>query len=563
MGAARSRVFSVGFRPGRLLCWGPMRNESVTGERAKNFPAALSPLIPLLLFLLLAAGGGMALQAAGRPNLVFLMADDHRAFALGSRGDPVIHTPRLDQLARRGLSFTRCYATSPICMASRASVMTGLYEYRTGCNFGTGRLSAANWNRGYPLRLKRAGYRIAFAGKWGFPLEVPGYEKQFDRWGGFEGAGQGFYETAKNPSLRAYAKKYPHVTLALGAFGRDFIAESVRQGRPFCLSLSFKAPHKPHRYVVPRTATLYQHARFTPMPNYGVAGLKRLPLQPKLGRQYAQRKEWLPEEQFQEHLRIYYRLISGIDLAVGMVLDALRDNGVAGDTVVIYTSDNGYFCGAHGLQGKVLPYDDSARIPLIVYDPRRPENAGRVSSALVGNIDFAPTLLDLAGVPIPEGLDGRSLRPIIEGRQTKGRDSLLLVQNWGWARNDQNRCLAVVTGRYKYIYWCYGDRNLEPVEELFDLRADPWEMNNLAARPEQAAVLRQMRALYDRHHAAWARHCVELPAYREHTRIFDRHIPWRQKRFWTFDPAGTRKPDRALARIYRELVGAEPPPKTK
>ena len=240
-------------------------------------------------FLLLAAWGSLALQGANRPNLVFLMADDHRAFALGSQGDPAIHTPRLDGLAAHGLSFTRCYATSPICMASRASVMTGLYEYRTGCNFGTGKLSAANWTRSYPVRLKHAGYRIAFAGKWGFPLEVADYEKQFDRWGGFTGSSQGFYETEKNPALRAYAKKYPHVTLALGAFGRDFIAESARQGRPFCLSLSFKAPHKPHRFVVPQTETLYRDTRFPTMPNWGPAGLARLPLQPKLGRQYAQR----------------------------------------------------------------------------------------------------------------------------------------------------------------------------------------------------------------------------------------------------------------------------------
>jgi arylsulfatase A-like enzyme len=512
-------------------------------------PKAIKSWPPIILALI----SGVVL-AGGRVNLVYLMADDHRASCLGSRGDEAIHTPNLDRLAERGMSFSRCYATSPICMASRASVMTGLYEYRTGCNFGTGKLSGENWRRSYPMLLKKAGYRIAFAGKWGFKLDGSGYEKQFDKWGGFTGSSQGFYETKKDPALRAYAEKYPHVSLALGAFGRDFIAESAKAGKPFCLSISFKAPHKPHRYVVEETKALYRDKPIPTPRNYGTEALKLLPPQPKIGRQYVQRFEWLPEKKYQEHIRAYYRLISGIDMAVGMIVEALRENGVADNTVVIYTSDNGYFCGAHGLQGKVLPYNDASSIPLIVADPRNPEIAGKKSDVLVGNIDFAPTLLDFAGVESPEGLDGRSIVPALNKKSAKIRDSLLIVQNWGWGNSDFNRGLAVTDGRYKYIFWCYGDENIDPVEELFDLREDPYEMHNLAKSAERAEVLKKMRVLYDRHHAEWARRCADVPSYKEHAVLFNRHVPWRKKKFWMFPKKGS-KSVRALKKAYQEVVG--------
>ena len=163
------------------------------------------------------AWGSERREDGTKPNIVFLMADDHRAYSLGCVGDRQIHTPNLDRLARQGLLFQRCYATSPLCMASRATVMTGLYEYKTGCNFSTGKLSAADWRRSYPVLLREAGYRIAFAGKWGFPLEARDYAQQFHKWGGFEGAGQGSYVTARNPAMKPYARKHPHVTRALGA----------------------------------------------------------------------------------------------------------------------------------------------------------------------------------------------------------------------------------------------------------------------------------------------------------------------------------------------------------
>lgn len=519
-------------------------------------------LAGLLLAVILSACGRAHAGTDRPPNIVFLMADDHRASSMGCVGDRQIRTPNMDKLADRGVLFTRCYATSPLCMASRASVFTGMYEYKTGCNFQTGKLPAEDWNNlSYAVLLRQAGYRTAFAGKWGFPLEVKDYPSHFDKWGGFEGAGQGHYQTDRNPSLVPYAAKYPHVTRALGAFGRDFIRESVEAGAPFCLSLSFKAPHKPHNVIDPEDRTRYGGVTFPTPPGFGEEGLKRLPIQPKLGRQYYQRTEW-DKDHFQDHLRVYYQLISGVDTAVGMVLDELQRQGVADNTVVFYTSDNGYFCGAHGLQGKVLPYDDAALIPLIIVDPRGPAARRKQRcKAVAGNIDFAPTILELAGLPIPKKMDGHSLVPLVRDPTQRVRESLLLIQNWGWANNDHNKGLAVVTEDYKYIHWCYADANVPPAEELFDLRNDPCELTNLAGRPEARAALSTMQYLYDRHHRHWSEHCVEAEDYTRHRTIFSRHVPWQEKPYRGFRRRGKRgKPGQILEAVYKELTGRDPQP---
>ncbi len=486
------------------------------------------------------------------------MADDHRAFAMGCAGDRNIRTPNIDELASKGVRFENCYATSPLCMASRATVMTGMYEYKTGCNFQTGKLSADNWsNLSYPVQLKKAGYRVAFAGKWGFPLDVSNYAEQFDKWGGFAGAGQGSYVTAKNRSLAPYAKRYPHVTRALGAFGRDFIRDCAPAEKPFCLSLSFKAPHNPHNTIDPDDQKLYQDTKLPKPDNWGPEYLDKLPVQPKLGRQYLQRSEW-DADHYDDHMKHYYQLISGVDSAVGMVLEELQSQGVADNTVVIYTSDNGYFCGAHGLQGKVLPYDDASLIPLIIYDPRSHTGQKHLTSeAVAGNIDFAPTILDLAQLPIPERMDGKSLVPLIERSSEKIHESMLVIQNWGVAHDDHTKGLAVVTEDWKYIVWCYADENVPPAEELFDLKKDPLETRNLLGESEMRPVLEKMRKLYDMHHEHWAERCVDSEDYTRHRRIFDRRIPWRKKNYRDHN-FRTVKESRGLKAAYKELTGKVP-----
>ncbi|MFW5996582.1 MAG: sulfatase/phosphatase domain-containing protein [Lentisphaeria bacterium] len=244
---------------------------------------------------------------------------------------------------------------------------------------------------------------------------------------------------------------------------------------------------------------------------------------------------------------------------------------MANNTIVIYTSDNGYYCGSHGLGEKVLSHEESARIPLIIYDPRIEADAGGGRCRrLASSIDYAPTIMDLAGLEPDGAADGRSLRPLLENPETKFRRSLPLVYNWGWTENDHHRGMAVVTEEWKYIYWCYGDHNMEPAEELYHLAEDPCEMNNMADDPEQCEALEEMREIYDFHHRELCERCVEGDDYRRLRKLFDRHVSWREKEYRGFRFA----PDKCgkaqvfpytggrsdisyvvLEKIYQELTG--------
>lgn len=191
-----------------------------------------------------------AAAVADRPNIIYLMSDDQSTYTLGCYGNEDVVTPNIDRLAADGMAFDSHYDTTAICMASRATVMTGMYEYKTGCNFMHGHLMKSKWDKSYPLLLREAGYKTAFAGKFGFDLvnephgkKLPLPESDFDRWGG--GPGQTNYDTRKNKSMAAYADEFPHSTLSYGAFARDFIREAAKGEQPFCLSISFKAPHRP------------------------------------------------------------------------------------------------------------------------------------------------------------------------------------------------------------------------------------------------------------------------------------------------------------------------------
>jgi arylsulfatase A-like enzyme len=468
-----------------------------------------------------------------RPNIIFLMADDQCVYSMGCYGVPGAKTPNLDQLAREGMIFDNHYDTTAICMASRANVMTGLYEYRTGCNFEHGPLMQNIWQQSYPMLLRGAGYKTAFAGKFGFEIkETPDSKDKgklpdvdFDQWGG--GPGQTSYDTAKNGSMAKYAKEYPHSTLSYGAFGRDFVREASKGDKPFCLSISFKAPHHPVS-PDPNFDDVYAGKTFTKPANYGREKGEHFSMQSRQGRQYDRFVSWNYADKYDEVMAKYYQQIYAIDVAVGMIRAAIAESGSAGNTVIIYTSDNGFMCGSHGYGSKVLPYEESSRVPLIVYDPRH-NNSGKQlrSDALTGNVDFAPTILELAGVGVPAGLDGRSLLPLYSDPASEIHDSLPLINVWG---PKEVHSLGVVTNDWKYIFWNYAEGDFRPTEELYDLSGDPLELKNLAADASHAATLEAMRQRYDRHVAAWKVLAVPYNNYQKYATIFDRNLPWAQKR---------------------------------
>lgn len=473
-----------------------------------------------------------------KPNIIFILADDHSYQSAGFNGNKVVKTPNLDKLASSGIVFDNYYNTTAICMASRAQIMTGMMEYKTACNFAHGSLSNDKFQKSYPVLLRKAGYQVSFAGKFGFPVteenttssDYKTYDKlpigEFDEWRG--GVGQSEYETVKNKYIKEYADKYPHATRAYGAWASDYIKEQSKSDKPFCMSISFKAPHNPPN-PDPYFDNIYKNVVFPKPINHGQENGAHLAEQAKNGRQYMRffyQYKW-DEQHFQESARKYYQLIYGIDYAVGMIMEALKESGLDKNTIIIYTSDNGYNLGAHGLAGKVLPYEESAKAPFIYFDPRHKNmNNQYRTESVTGNIDVAPTILELANIEIPANMDGKSLLPIINNPKKDIREFLPVVNLWG-SIPTQN--LSIQTKDLKYIYWPYEGHKMKATEEVYSKVSDPLEMQNIAQSisPKQLKVL---QSYYDEELAYIKKHGVEYNNYDFYKIFFDRNISWEEKK---------------------------------
>jgi len=470
-------------------------------------------MISKLPVLLIGFGFGFA-SATERPNIVLLLTDDQTVYSLGCYGNEDVKTPHIDQLAADGMVFDHHYNTTAICMASRATIFTGLFEYRHGCNFGRGPILRETWEKSYPVLLRRAGYRTAIAGKIGIEVAETLDSKgtlpidDFDVWGA--GPGQTSYSTAKNPSMAKYSKKYPHSTLSYGAFGRDFILESAATDSPFCLSISFKAPHMPAT-PDPRFDDVYARKTFRKPDNFGRKLGEHFSEQSRQGRQYARFHDWGYADRYDEVMAIYHQQVHAIDVAVGMIRKSLEEANVADETFIVFTSDNGFLCGSHGYGSKVLPYEESSKAPLILYRPGH-DNSGKNlrSSSLTGNVDLHPTLLELAGIPIPQGIDGLSLLPLYDQPTRPIREHLPLINVWG---PEAVHSLSIVTKDWKFVRWPYNQKGFQPTEELFFLREDPLELKNEILNPEHNSALEQKRKRYIDEIETWSREGVPFRGY--------------------------------------------------
>ncbi|MBI3822206.1 MAG: sulfatase [Planctomycetes bacterium] len=421
-----------------------------------------------------------------RPNIVFLLADDLRWNVLGCTGDKLARTPHLDALAKRGVVFRHHFVTTSICAVSRASIFSGQYARRHKINDFATDFTPDAWARTYPMVLKMAGYRIGFIGKFGVGNKLPA--ASFDYWKGFPGQGAYF---GKGETV--------HLTRRMGDQALEFL-EACKKDQPFCLSLSFKAPHamdaaKREYPPDPRDEELFKDVTFpvpkTADPKYFLA----LPdfVQKSEGRTRWERRFKTPE-MTQAVLRDYYRLVTGIDREVGRILAELERLGFVDDTIVIFTSDNGYFFGEHGLADKWFLYEESIRVPLIVFDPSLPQQRrNRTVEAMTLNIDLAPTMLDYAGVAMPKSMQGQSVRPWIRGESPKWRD------DWFYEHHTAIKIIppseGVRTTRWTYLRWLKDANN--PVEELYDLQADALQERNLASVPEHQKTLRELRARWE------------------------------------------------------------------
>jgi arylsulfatase A-like enzyme len=417
---------------------------------------------------------------------VFLLTDDQRYDALSCAGNPIIRTPKMDWLAQNGIRFENAFVTTPICAASRASVFNGLYERKHGYTFTKPPIPKEYCDLSYPILLKRAGYRTGFVGKFG--VKVP--EAVEDEW----------FDYFK-PSAYPYFKDVHGIKKHLTDINMDRAIDFVRATdpeQPFCLSLSTWAPHahdgEEQQYFWPSSCDNLYRDVVIPPPVLGESSF--FDSLPEFVKKSMNRERWFwrfdRPEKYQEMVKGYYRMISGIDMALGRLLDELKLLGRHKDTIIILMSDNGYFLGERGFAGKWTMHDLSIRVPLIIYDPRMARaRRGRIDSSLVLNTDIAPTVLDMAGVSIPQEIQGRSLLPNIMGSMVNSRQQILTEHLWEHPNIPQTD--AVRTEQWKYIRYPQHPE----FEELYDLQNDSIEKNNLFFDERYAEIRAKLSEICD------------------------------------------------------------------
>lgn len=453
------------------------------------------------------------------PNIIYIMTDDHAAHAISCYGSKINKTPNLDRIAKEGTRFANCFCTNCICAPSRAVILTGKYSHINGVIDNAKEFDSSQQT--FPKLLQKAGYETAIIGKWHLQTDPTG----FDYWNILPG--QGVYY---NPTMieMGQKKKSPgYVTDIITDHCLNWLKE--RKGdKPFCLMYHHKAPHRewepPLKYLtlyddvtIPEPPTL-----FDDYSNRGraakeqdmtiektmndtdvklVAPKNLTPEQKKLWdaayepKNEAFRKANLQGKElvrwkYQRYIKDYLRCIASVDDNIGRLLDYLDKAGLADNTIVIYASDQGFYLGEHGWFDKRFMYEESLRMPLLVRYPKQIK-PGSVNNDIVLNLDFAPTFLDFAGVSIPADMQGRSIRTLLQGKTPKDWRKSMYYHYYEYpAVHSVKRHYGVRTQRYKLIHF-YNDIDQW---ELYDLRKDPDELNNIYDDPAYADVVKKLKA---------------------------------------------------------------------
>jgi arylsulfatase A-like enzyme len=428
-----------------------------------------------------------AQNKVSKPNIIFILTDDQRFDALGYAGNKYAHTPEMDKLARQGSYFKKALVTTPICAASRASILSGMQERSHRYTFQTGNIKKEYMENTYPKVLKNAGYYTGFYGKFGVKYDQN--EQMFNEYEDYDRNGK--YTDKRGYFFKTLGKDTVHLTRYTGQKGIDFI-EKAPSDKPFCLSLSFSAPHAhdnaPDQYFYDeQTAHLLENVSIAP-PILGDD--KYFNAQPEGVKAGFSRLRWTwrfdNPAKYQRMVKGYFRMIAGIDLEIAKIRAELKKKGLDKNTVIIVMGDNGYFLGERQLADKWMMYDNSVRVPLIIYDPRTPKHQDVGEMAL--NIDIPATILDMAGLNQPKNYHGKSLLPIVSGkRKTINRDTVLIEHLWEFVSIPPSE--GVRTNDWKYFRYV----NDKSWEELYDLKNDPQEINNLVKNNKYSKVLNKLR----------------------------------------------------------------------
>lgn len=426
-----------------------------------------------------------------RPNIIWIMSDDHASQALSCYGSRLNRTPNLDRIASEGVRFDNAFCTNSLCAPSRATLLTGKYSHINGMKDNQPQSVFDGSQPTFPKVLQKAGYRTAIVGKWHLVSDPTG----FDYWNILPG--QGIYH---NPDFIEMGKKVKRPGYVTDIITDDAIRWMKGAGAgPFCLMVHHKAPHRGWEPDDKHSA-LYADRSLPEPESFNDDYRNRTSSAAHADNRIADMPDWVKEQppgmtpeqtkkwNYQHFIKDYLRVIASLDDNVGRLLGTLDASGLASNTLVAYASDNGFFLGDHGWFDKRFIYEESLRVPLMMRFPGV-ARAGRVEKRVVANIDFAPTLLEAAGVPVPADIQGRSLLPLLKGQSPKWRDSLY-YHYYEYPQPHRVRPhYGVRTERYKLVCYPTVDE-----WELFDLKTDPHELKSIYADPSQAALVRKMKA---------------------------------------------------------------------
>ena len=455
-----------------------------------------------------------------RPNILFIMADDHAAHAMSCYGSKINKTPNLDRIAREGMRFSNCFVVNSICTPSRAAILTGKYSHINGVTvfnrFDGGQPTVAKI-------LQKAGYHTGMIGKWHLMSDPTG----FDYWNILPGQGKyhdpDFIERGERKKIPGYA------TDIITDLSLRFLKDRPKD-RPFFLMCHHKAPHRPWEPDA-KHASLYEdldipepetfnddyHTRSAAAAeatmridrNLTHQDLKVTPPQGLKGNQLAEWQQAVDQEmtvtvqgekktisgpelkkwKYQKYIKDYLRCIASIDDNVGRLLDYLDQSGLSKDTLVIYTSDQGFFLGDHDWFDKRFMYEESLRMPFLVRYPNQIK-AASLNDSMILNVDFAPTFLEYAQIPVPADIQGKSLKPLLEGKRPEGWRHSMYYRYYHYPGDHKvQQHYGVRTERYKLIYFNRLDQ-----WELYDLEKDPRELNNVYSDKNYASIITDLKA---------------------------------------------------------------------
>ena len=441
-----------------------------------------------------------------QPNLVFIMSDDHATHAISAYGSRINQTPNMDRIADGGMRFDAAFCTNSICTPSRAAVLTGTYNHVNGVT--TLDTPMDNRLQTYPKLMRSAGYQTAIFGKWHLG-HGPGHDPTgFDAWAVLPDQGEYHHPVFLTPEGE----------VTIGGYATDIITDMSidwlggrDRDRPFALMVHHKAPHRTwepdaahaHMYedeTIPEPHTFWDdyatRSAAAEAARCHMLDLDERDLKASIpeGLTEAEEISW----RYQRYIKDYLRVVASMDDNIGRLLDYLDAEGLADDTIVVYTSDQGFFLGDHGWFDKRFMYEESLAMPFLMRYPREIK-PGSVCEDIILNVDFAPTFLDLAGIPIPDDMQGRSFRPLLGGHRPGDWQTSMYYRYWMHRDPDHNiwAHYGVRTLDHKLIYF-YNDPldqpgahgPIDPPEwELFDLHKDPFEVNNVYNDPAYAEVV--------------------------------------------------------------------------